>query len=881
MDREIRLAKAKDKGPVRFASDLFETRQYGPNPTDGGISEDYVLGVGDRMQMSVFGSATFEVPVQVDGRGEIVIPKVGTVAVSGMSLGQARAAVQGKVSQVFSRSTVDLSVTKMREVRVFVLGEVYKPGAYLVPSLSSVINVLSLTGGPTSVGSYREIRVIRGGRMVHSVDLYPLRADGLGNLNFGFQNGDTLFVPLIQNQVQLQGGFTRVVATVHEAANAQGQVKESDDERKTRRLIEQVQKRLGLPPDKAETDEAGPPIPEYPKEAGAEAKPAPMQDATKGNPAEGPGGASTGNTNGNAAAAAATAATGLMTAPLTAAARADLEDRLDILQQHLRELIADKRVDLRIDESGNNRPNEFEGQPAWLSQWIIEGKTPTMQFEMLPGETLQDALHFAGGFALKAFSGSVTLRRVGADGALNSVDVPAGDAMAKCVLERGDVLMALPLRDFDAGAVSVRGWTRIQGLFARKDGQRVGDILKSFSLLLPDTYMERGELVRTLPDGSKRFLPFSLSGALAGDPEQDILLENRDVIELYRIGDLRLPLSVTVLGPVTRPGKFEFIQGMRASDLLFRAGVPLNSADRYVAELSHSREGKTEDVRQLDLSRLLSTEDASPVDLTDERINPTLKPYDQISLFAKPDFRQHRTVTLSGQVARPGVYDLPNEKTSLRDVVKRAGGLTSEAMPNAGIFLRPMAAITPEKARANALSGVTDQDPTANGINEILGRLNETKRMPVTGAIEVSPLLHRLMAGSLSRLVVDMPRILAGDPAAEVVLMDGDEIIIPRKTEVAYVVGETASPFAAFNVRPGYKVRDLLTLAGGATPNADTGHIRLLKADGRIMDSWVSSRVVEPGDAVLVPQKIRRDVNWQDNLAALTPLAILINTFKQ
>jgi len=119
------------------------------------------------------------------------------------------------------------------------------------------------------------------------------------------------------------------------------------------------------------------------------------------------------------------------------------------------------------------------------------------------------------------------------------------------------------MRDFDDGAVRVSGWARIQGPFARKEGQRVGDFLKSLSLLLPDTYMERGEVVRTLQDGSKRFLAFNVTKALGGDPRHNLLLENRDDIELYRIGDLRLPLSVTVLGPVTRPGRFEFIQGMR------------------------------------------------------------------------------------------------------------------------------------------------------------------------------------------------------------------------------------------------------------------------------------------------------------------------------
>jgi hypothetical protein len=75
-------------------------------------------------------------------------------------------------------------------------------------------------------------------------------------------------------------------------------------------------------------------------------------------------------------------------------------------------------------------------------------------------------------------------------------------------------------------------------------------------------------------------------------------------------------------------------------------------------------------------------------------------------------------------------------------------------------------------------------------------------------------------------------------------------------------------------------VRKVVALAGGYTRNADTRNVRLLKADGRVVDRWVSRRDVEPGDALLVPQRIRRDVNWTENMAALTPLAILINTFK-
>ena len=208
------------------------------------------------------------------------------------------------------------------------------------------------------------------------------------------------------------------------------------------------------------------------------------------------------------------------------------------------------------------------------------------------------------------------------------------------------------------------------------------------------------------------------------------------------------------------------------------------------------------------------------------------------------------------------------------------GGLTPEAMPQAGIFLRRLEKSDSSVARAAEESGLSSQDPTAKGVNEILQRLSETKRQPTTGLLLQNPVLHGLAVGSLNRLVVNFQGALKGDDSADVELQDGDEIVIPRKTQAAYVVGETASPFGTYKVAPGTSVKDLLSLAGGLTRNADSWNVRLLKADGRILDSWVNSRKVEPGDTVLVPQRIRRDSTWQENLNALTPIALILNAVK-
>ncbi len=857
LEDEVRFLKSLEKGPRRFAADLFDVRIPQMNSTEGGISPDYVLGPGDELQISVFGSATFEVPAKVDGRGEVLIPKVGSVKVAGKNLAQARQAVQAQIGQNFSQSRVDLSVTQLREIRVFVLGEVYKPGSYLVSSLNSVLNILSMAGGPTPTGSFREIRVMRGGKVVHIVDLYPMRAEGLGNLNFSLQSGDTLFVPLAFNQVLLDGAFTRVVADAEsqiakkkaaESKDAQEEESENalpEEQKKILRQIRRLETRLGMDSENAARTSLPLPL----EGEGSAAK-----EGAKTNPASNPG------------------------LELTAMERLALDEQLYLLRDQLKALKVASRGDQRVSEQAvESWPDD---QPRWLQRWQMEGISPRMQFELKPDETVADALRFAGGLVTQAFNKRLTLRRMNASGSMQAMDVVLPGGASAVAMERGDVLSALPLREMAEKSIELKGWVRASGHYSRTEGLRVGDLLKSQDQVLQDTYMARGEIVRTDLDGTTRYLAFDLAKALKGEAEHNLLLEDRDRIEIYRINDFRLRKTVKVMGPVTRPGLFEFHEGMRASDLVFRAGVPLQSADRFVVELARTQNGQISDVKRLDLSKLLSTESNSPVKLADETLNPVLQPYDQLSFFEKPDYRTHRVVRISGQVARPGFYTVDQEGMGIKALLERAGGFTEEAMPSAGIFLRKMGDMDPDKLKAAKLLGNDAGDPTFNGINDVLTRLSEIKRQPVTGMLLNNPLLHGLQTGALNRLVVNIPAILSGKDELDVSLQDGDEIIIPRKIDSAYVVGETASPFAVYKLKKGMKVKDLVRMAGGPTRNADRFNMRLLKADGRILDSWVSWRKVEPGDAVLMPQRFRKDVGWQENLQALTPIALILNAIK-
>ena len=716
-EAEIRALKAKDKSVRRFASDLFDTRQANPSATtEGGISEDYILGTGDQLAVNVFGSATFDVVAPIDGRGEVVIPKVGSVKVTGMTLGRAKQAVQGLVGRHFSSATVDLQVTKLREVRVFVLGEVYKGGSFLVPSLSSLVNVLSLAGGPTSAGSYRDIRVMRGGQTVHHLDLYPLRAEGRGNVNFSLQSGDVIFVPVIGTRVQMEGAFLRVVV-----------------------------------PRTSEPD-------------------------------------------------------------------------------------------------------------------------ASIQLELKDGESAWDAVHFVGGILPSAYASFLTLQRVDPRGIVSVQNLANNEQTLRSTkLYFNDVLKALGQVERIEGVIEVTGRIRVPGRFAYKVGLRVKDLMVDQDQLLPDSYLGRGEVVRTYRDERQELFSFDVAKALEGDPAHNMALEPRDRLSFFAISEFRLPKKVTVSGPFTRPGSFDWFEGMRASDLLFRAGIPQLSANRYYGELAHTKDGKPSRILRLDIDKLLTTEAGSPVSLKDDGLNPRVEPYDTLNLYEKPDYHTHRTVHVTGQVVRPGFYVMDQDAPTLNQVIQRAGGLTAEAMPKAGILLRAFQAST---------------DPASRSINDIMSRLSETKLLleknqsnseGQKAVLFRPPILHGVGTTNLNRMVVDFEGALKGDKDSDTEVIDGDEIIIPRKTDVAYVVGESSSPFGAYKLKPGMKVSDLLKLAGGTTRNADTWNLRLVKANGQIVDSWVEGRKIEPGDTLVVPQRIRRESNWQENLTALTSVGLILN----
>jgi protein involved in polysaccharide export with SLBB domain len=195
----------------RFGAEVFLTRGMATRemPIDLPIGPDYVLGPGDGLTISMWGGVAQSFTRVVDREGAVVLPEAGSVVVAGMTLKQAQALVAGVLGVQFKDARVAVSVSRLRTVRVYVVGDVQRPGAYDLSSLSTALNALYAAGGPTSVGSLRRVRHMRGGTLVREVDLYDFLIHGVRADGERLEPGDTILVPAAGPQVEVDGMVKR------------------------------------------------------------------------------------------------------------------------------------------------------------------------------------------------------------------------------------------------------------------------------------------------------------------------------------------------------------------------------------------------------------------------------------------------------------------------------------------------------------------------------------------------------------------------------------------------------------------------------------------------------------------------------------------------
>ena len=197
--------------PKRFGSDAFFIGAGNVNelPMDLPVGPDYVLGPGDTIMVNMWGGQSARLEQMVDRQGQISLPEVGAIPVVGLTIAGAQAALQMALNNQFHDEHVEISLGRVRTVRVYVVGDVQQPGAYDLSALSTPLNALYLAGGPTSRGSMRTLRQYRDGKLVKEFDLYDFLLKGLRGDPGRLQPGDTILVPPAGTQVTVRGYVRR------------------------------------------------------------------------------------------------------------------------------------------------------------------------------------------------------------------------------------------------------------------------------------------------------------------------------------------------------------------------------------------------------------------------------------------------------------------------------------------------------------------------------------------------------------------------------------------------------------------------------------------------------------------------------------------------
>ena len=232
--QRVNPEQAEDKAPAQsndlnvdgpeggikvFGRDIFRTANLTFEPSMNiATPVNYRLGPGDQLQIEVWGASEANITQKVTPDGYISIPNVGPINVNGLTVQAASNRIKAKLSQIYSgmassnvnlSTNVKVSLGQIRTIQVNIMGEVARPGTYALSSFSTVFHALYKAGGMSRMGSLRNIKVVRGGRTVATVDVYDYIINGRSHSDIRLQEGDVILASPYEALVLIKGKVKR------------------------------------------------------------------------------------------------------------------------------------------------------------------------------------------------------------------------------------------------------------------------------------------------------------------------------------------------------------------------------------------------------------------------------------------------------------------------------------------------------------------------------------------------------------------------------------------------------------------------------------------------------------------------------------------------
>ena len=167
------------------------------------------MGPGDKVKVEYFGTNAQKNEEFISSQGLFDLPVIGPINLAGLTFIDAQALIKERVSTDLLGTKASVTLSELRSINVYILGEAYKPGSYSMSSMSTITNALFISGGVNEKGSLRNIQLKRDGKIIKVYDLYDLIIKGNTTTDSRLQDGDTVFIPFFQNTFQADGAFRR------------------------------------------------------------------------------------------------------------------------------------------------------------------------------------------------------------------------------------------------------------------------------------------------------------------------------------------------------------------------------------------------------------------------------------------------------------------------------------------------------------------------------------------------------------------------------------------------------------------------------------------------------------------------------------------------
>jgi protein involved in polysaccharide export with SLBB domain len=510
----------------------------------------------------------------------------------------------------------------------------------------------------------------------------------------------------------------------------------------------------------------------------------------------------------------------------------------------------------------------------------IDGEVRRPAIYELRGDVqVADALQLAGGLTSEADTGKATLARVDDQRRRVVVDVDLAAAAGRSALLRnGDALRVPRLRPTLDSGVTVSGHVHSPGAVAWRDGLRLSDVVPSVDDLKPNADLGYLLIRRELPpDRRVVVLSADLSRALrARGSDADPRLSPRDQIlvfdletsrerEIQRLlEEIRLqsridrPTNIVrVGGRVKIPGDYPLEPNMTVSDLIRAGGNLSDAAYGGNAELTRytivDGQARRTALVEIDLAKVL---------LGDQEADVPLQPFDYLNIKEVPEWASQEQVVLRGEVKFPGTYPIQRGET-LASVLARAGGMSDLAFPEGAVFTRKDLQEREQK-QLDVLTERLQSDIATMALASAAANQQGAAQASAVGQTLLSQLKS---AKAVGRLVIDLDSAAAAgsrSAAGQLVMQDGDQLLIPRRSEEVTVIGEVQNATSHL-YRSGLSRDDYVSLSGGMTRKGDDERVYVVRASGSVVSSensrWFrrgSQIAMKPGDTVVVPLDTER-----------------------